>query len=164
MSLPSRLICLGAICVALVAFAATPAMASVTPLTITGTSGAVTVSNSGVDGNTVMATLGGADLAPMTFTARFGLDFPVRVVGQESWHCEDASGVHDFASSFDSSWEPWSASLTYQPSQCPAGQTAVYHEVTAQAQETYQYYVFGRGFQTATVSTGNVEFLWIFPQ
>jgi hypothetical protein len=162
MSLRSRLVCLAATCGALVAFAATPAMASVAPLTITGTSGGVTVSN-GVGGSTVTATPGPG---PMTFTAHTGLAaFPVRVTGQETLACEDGSGLHQSTTSFDSPYETGgSSSFTLQPATCPSGQTPVYHPVTAQAEETYQVFEIGRGLQTVTVTTGEVEFSPVFPQ
>ena len=50
------------------------------------------------------------------------------------------------------------------PSPCPSGMIPVYHQVTAQAEETYQYYVFGEGLRTATVTTGAVDFSFAFPQ
>jgi hypothetical protein len=161
MSLRSRLICLGATCGALVTFSAAPAFASVTPLTITGTSGSVAVSN-GVGDNTVTAT---PDAGPLTFTARTGLAFPVHVIGQDNLGCEDGSGLQSFTTSFDSPYETTeSSSVTWQPATCPSGEVPVYHQVTAQAQETYQLLVIGRGFETVTVTTGDVEFSWVFPQ
>jgi hypothetical protein len=161
MSLRSRLICIGATCGALVALSAAPAIASVAPLTITGTSGAVTVSN-GIGDPTVTAT---PDPGPITFTARFGLALPIHVIGQDNLECENGSGLQSFSTSFDSQYETTgSSSVTVQPASCPGGESPVYHQVTAQAQETYQYLVIGRGIETGTVTTGAVDFSFVFPQ
>jgi len=161
MSLRTRLAWLGISAAALVAFSAAPAVASVDPLTITGTSGLVTVTN-GVGGSTVIAT---PDPGPITFTAHFGLVLPIRVVGQETLQCVDKSGLHQYAASFASPYETGKySSITWQPSQCPTGQTPWYHQVTAQAEETDQVFVIGQGLRTVTVLTGNVTFSWAFPQ
>lgn len=161
MSLRSRLICIGATCGALVALSAASAIASVAPLAITGTSGSVTVSN-GVGDPTVTAT---PDPGPITFTARFGLALPIHVIGQDNLECEDGSGLQSFPTSFDSPLEATGfSSVTLQPTSCPSGEFPVFHQVTAQAQETYQVLVIGRGLDTVTVTTGNVDFSFVFPQ
>jgi hypothetical protein len=119
------------------------------------------VSN-GVGGSAVTAT---PDPGPITFTARFGLAFPIRVVGQESLQCVDRSGLHQYASSFASPYQTaGSSSITWQPSPCPTGQTPWHHQVTGQAQETHQIFVIGEGLKTVTVTTGAVAFRWVFPQ